>query len=276
MAPAPMTRPRLLVADIDGTLVRSDKSLSAGTIAAAKRLEAAGVAMALISARPPSGMLWIARKLDLSTPLAAFNGGTIVGPDGTIRLVARLPSQVARHALALIDRPAIVKWLFSGGRWHVDRLDGVHDVAERKAVNQPPVVDGDFSLLLDAVDKIVAVSDDHPMLARLESEVARALGEGATVSRSQPYYLDITAPAANKGDGLAALAREVQVPLDAVAAIGDQRNDMAMFQRAGLSIAMAQGPAEVRACATYVTGSNDADGVAQAIDTILLPMLSAS
>lgn len=271
-----MTRPRLLVADIDGTLVRSDKSLSAETIAAARRLEAAGMAMALISARPPSGMLWIAHKLDLSTPLAAFNGGTIMRPDGAVRSVARLAPDVARHALALIDRPAIVKWLFSGGRWHIDRRDGVHDVAESKAVNQQPVVGGDFSLLLDTVDKIVAVSDDQPMLARLENDVADALGEGATVSRSQAYYLDITAPAANKGDGLVALAREVRVPLAAVAAIGDQRNDMAMFQRAGLSIAMAQGPAEVRACATYVTGSNDADGVAQAIDTILLPMLGAS
>jgi Cof subfamily protein (haloacid dehalogenase superfamily) len=266
---------RLLVADIDGTLVRSDKSLSERTIAAAKRLVAAGVPISLISARPPSGMLWIGRKLGLPTPLGAFNGGTIVQADGSILSAARLAPGVARQALALIDRPAIVKWLFRAGRWHVDRLDGTHDVDERKAANQQPVVGGDFSDLLDAVDKIVAVSDDHAMLAGLESEVAHALGEGATVARSQVYYLDITAPAANKGDGVAALAAAAGVPLDAVAVIGDQRNDMAMFRRAGLSIAMAQGPDEVRACATRITGSNDEDGVAQAIDTILLPMVPA-
>jgi len=270
-----MMVPRLLVADIDGTLVRSDKSLSEQTIAAARRLMAAGVPIALISARPPSGMLWMAQALGLTTPLAAFNGGTIIQPDGRILSAARLSPETAQQALALIDRPGVVKWLFRAGRWHVDRLDGTHDVAERKAANQQPIVGGDFGQLLDAVDKIVAVSEDHAMLAGLEPQVAGALGTAATVIRSQVYYLDITAPAANKGDGVAALAAAAGVPLAAVAAIGDQRNDMAMFRRAGLSIAMGQGPDEVRACAMRVTGSNDEDGVAQAIDTILLPMLSA-
>lgn len=275
MAPDCMTVPRLLVADIDGTLVRSDKSLSERTIDAAKRLVDAGISISLISARPPSGMLWIADRLGLTAPLAAFNGGTIVQPDGVLLSTARLAPDVARRALALIDRPAIVKWLFHAGRWHIERPDGTHDVAERKAANQQPVIGGDFHQLLDAADKIVAVTDDHAMLAALEPHVARALGNGATVARSQPYYLDITAPAANKGDGVAVLAGAAGVPLDAVAVIGDQRNDIAMFRRAGLAIAMAQAPAEVRACATRVTGSDDEDGVAQAIDSILLPMVAA-
>jgi Cof subfamily protein (haloacid dehalogenase superfamily) len=261
---------RLLVSDIDGTLVRSDKSLSDGVVAAAKRLTAAGVPMALISARPPSGMLWIAEKLGLSTPMGAFNGGTIVAPDGTILSAARLASDVAKRALSLIDRPDIVVWVFSAGRWHAQRPTGEHDDHERKAANQEPVFGGNFSSLLGAADKIVAVSDDHILLAELEGTVAQALGAEATVIRSQVYYLDITAPAANKGDGITALAAAVGVPLAATAAIGDQRNDMAMFARAGLSIAMGQGPAEVRAVATKVTGSNDDDGVAQAIDAILL------
>src|SRR5258706_14918912 len=95
----------------------------------------------------------------------------------------------------------------------------------------------------------------------------------AMVGQSQAYYLDITAPTANKGDGVAVLAAAAGVALENVAVIGDQRNDMAMFRRAGLSIAMGQGPDEVRATAMRVTGSNDEDGVAQAIDDILLPLV---
>ena len=266
--------PRLLVSDIDGTLVRGDKSLADPVVAAVKRLEAAGVPVSLISARPPSGMLWIAERLGLTGEIGAFNGGTIVEPDGTLVSAARVSPDVARRTLQLIDDPRIIVWLFSDGLWHTARLDPVHAASERKSANQEPIVGGDFSRLLGTVDKIVAVSDDHAMLADLEGKLAEAFGDAATVIRSQVYYLDITAPAANKGDGVAALARAAGVDLADVVVIGDQRNDMAMFKRAGFSIAMAQGPDEVRAAATKVTGSNDEDGVARAIDTIVLPMLA--
>ena len=96
------------------------------------------------------------------------------------------------------------------------------------------------------------------------------MGDAATVARSQPYYLDITAPAANKGDGIAAIAQAAGVPLDQVAAIGDMANDLPMFARAGLSIAMGQAPEVVRAKARHVTATNDADGVAAAIDRYIL------
>lgn len=266
---------RLLVSDIDGTLVRPDKSLSDETVAAVRSLIDAGVAMSLISARPASGMMWIAEKLGLTTPMAAFNGGNIVGPKGEILAAHRLDPADAEQALSLITRPEIMIWLFHAGRWHATRLDDLHVPRERKAASQEPVVGADFSGLLDAVDKIVAVCDDQALLAGLETQVATALGDRATVSRSQVYYLDITARAANKGAGIEALAQSCGVALAATAAIGDQRNDMAMFAKAGLSIAMAQGPEEVRAAADRVTGSDAEDGVAEAIDTILLPMIGA-
>ena len=87
---------RLVVSDIDGTLVRGDKTLSPVVVAAVQRLVAAGVPFSLISARPPSGMLWIARELDLHVPLGAFNGGTVVNPDGTVISTAHVPAAVRR------------------------------------------------------------------------------------------------------------------------------------------------------------------------------------
>jgi len=262
---------RLLVSDIDGTLVRGDKSLADPVVEAVRRLTAAGVAVSLISARPPSGMLWIAERLGLTGPVGAFNGGTIVGIDGAVRSAVRLAPETARRALALVDRPDVAVWLFHAGRWHAKRTSS-HDGSERITANQEPNFVADLSGLVDAVDKIVAVSDDHAMLAKLEGEVAAALGSAATVARSQEYYLDITAPSANKGDGIAALAEAFGVALAQTAAIGDQRNDLPMFARAGLSIAMGEGPQEVRDKAMHVTAGNDADGVARAIDEILLPL----
>ena len=263
-------RIRLLVSDIDGTLVRNDKSLSDDVIAAVGRVRKAGLMMSLISARPPSGMLWIAQRLELTNFIGAFNGGTILCPDGAIVAAERLRPECAARALALLEHPAVTPWLFSDGLWYAQTLDGIYVPRERRAANVEPVISNNFARLLARVDKIVGVSNDHAVLARLEASVSATLGGDATVGRSQPYYLDITAPAANKGDGLSALARAAGVALDEVAVIGDQRNDLPMFARAGLAIAMGQGPSEVRAAADWVTRSNEADGVAHAIDELVL------
>jgi len=99
------------------------------------------------------------------------------------------------------------------------------------------------------------------------------LGEAATVVRSQPYYLDVTAPHGNKGDGVTALAQAYGVSLDEVAVMGDQNNDLAMFKVAAFSVAMGQAPDNVRAAASVTAASNEDDGVADAIDRLILPRL---
>jgi Cof subfamily protein (haloacid dehalogenase superfamily) len=269
---------KLLISDIDGTFVRSDKSVSDAVLAACDRLRAAGVQLALISARPASGILWIADKLRLDGAIGAFNGGTIVRPNGTpegdVLCAERLDPAVAERALALIDRPGVICWVFHKGRWYTTALDDYYTDKERHSTSQEPVVVASFAGLTDAVDKIVAVSGAEAMLANLEDEVAAKLGTGANVIRSQTYYLDITAPRANKGDGVAALAKVYGVDLADVAVIGDQRNDIAMFARAGVTVAMGQAPDAVKAAAQHVTESNDRDGVAHAIDEIILPMVA--
>lgn len=265
----------LLISDIDGTLVRSDKRLSDGVAAAVRRVLGAGIPMSLISARPPSGMLWIAERLGLRGPIAAFNGGTVVMSDGRVVSEARLDSAIAAAALARIDRAGVTPWLFANGKWYARDRDNPNLSRERLAANLEPIFDADLATLLGHADKLVGVSDDHDLLASIEAETQAALGESATVARSQPYYLDITGPLANKGDGVAALAAAYGVPLSAVAVLGDQRNDLPMFARAGLSVAMGQAPEEVRAAASHVALSNEDDGVADAIDRFVLPVVAS-
>lgn len=266
---------RLLISDIDGTLVRNDKSLSDGVVSAVRRVLGAGIPMSLISARPPCGMLWIAKRLGLDGPIAAFNGGTVVMPDGRVVSEARLTPAIAAAALARIERAGVTPWLFADGKWYARDRVNPNIGRERLATNLEPIFDADFSTLLDHADKLVGVSDDYDLLASIEVETQAALGEDATVARSQPYYLDITGPFANKGAGVAALAAAYDVPLSAVAVLGDQRNDLPMFARAGLSVAMGQAPDDVRAAASYVVLSNEEDGVADAIDRFVLPAVAS-
>lgn len=265
---------RLLISDVDGTLVRHDKTLSDGVVAAVGRAQAAGLPVSLISARPPAGMLWIAERLGLTGPIGAFNGGTIVQPDGAVVTAEHIDPAVSARVLAAIDRPGVTPWLFADGHWYAQTTESRFVPRERLSANQEPVLCGDFADLAERADKIVAVSDDHDALAALETEVAAELGDAATVVRSQPYYLDVTAPHGNKGAGVKALADAYGVPLEAIAVIGDQNNDLAMFKVAGFSVAMGQAADNVREAAHEVAASNEDDGVADAIDRLILPRIA--
>lgn len=267
---------RLLISDVDGTLVRSDKSLADATIAAVAEASAAGLPVTLISARPPSGMHWIADRLGLDGPFGAFNGGVLFGRDRAVIARHSLDRDVAETALALIRQAGITCWVFADDQWLSSNDSDPHIPREVQSSNVEPIITDAFDDRLDRIDKIVGVSDDNDLLADVEARAVAALGGRATIARSQPYFLDITAPLANKGDGVSVLAEAFGVPLAEVAVIGDQLNDLPMFARAGLSIAMGQAKPAVQAKAMLTTAGNDEDGVAAAIAGIILPRFTSS
>lgn len=267
---------RLVISDIDGTLVRKDKSLSVTNATAIRRLVDAGLAVSLISARPPSGILPIAAQLDLPGPFGAFNGGTIFERDGTATTAHRIEPDLAQTLHALFRDMGAMCWLFADGQWLTNALDKAHTPREVKAAGVEPILTDDVGDRLERADKLVAVSDDDALLTRIETATRRIAGNRATIARSQLQYLDVTALAANKGDGVEVLSQAAGIPLEAIAVLGDQQNDLPMFARAGFSVAMGQASDAVKAAADAVTGSNDDDGVADAIDRLLLPRVNRS
>ncbi|MDE8652792.1 Cof-type HAD-IIB family hydrolase [Novosphingobium album (ex Liu et al. 2023)] len=265
---------RLLVSDIDGTLVRGDKTLSDVNRAAIQALEADGVAVTLISSRPPGGMRWLAETLGIAGPMAAFNGGTVFDADGTIRFAYRLVADDAAAALSLTGRYGVTPWVFADGAWFTPDPGNWHSERERRASCLDPVLRTDFAELDARVDKIVGVSDDSDALARFETEVGNLIGPRAAIARSHPYCVDITHRLANKGDGITALATAGGLDLAQVAALGDMTNDLPMFARAGFSVAMGQAPADVQAAANAVAAANEQDGVADAIERFIRPRIN--
>src|SRR5262249_20724631 len=141
---------------------------------------------------------------------------------------------------------------------------------EKLTVGFDAVVVRDFGPALDSAAKIVGVTKDFDHLARCEVALAKLMGDAASVARSQLYYLDTTAPDANKGAGMLALAKQLGVPPAEIAVLGDGGNDVAMFEHAGLSIAMGNAQPAVKAAADLVTSSNAEDGFAIAIERFIL------
>ena len=270
-----MTRIRLLVSDVDGTLVQPDKSLAASTAAAAARVQAAGVMLAIVSARPPRGMRWIAEALRLEAPLAGFNGGTLLAPDGTVISQQVVPEMAVHLALHLFAQRGVDAWLFTADEWLLTNPQGPRIALERRTVRFTERVVPDLLPYAGQAGKIVGVSDDYARLAAVETEVQELLGDAAAAHRSQQYYLDVTHPDANKGNAVRALAAHLGVELAEVAVIGDMENDVPMFDVAGFAVAMGNASPAVQARAAAVTGRNDADGWAQAVDRLILPKAAA-
>ena len=124
--------------------------------------------------------------------------------------------------------------------------------------------------------KIVGVSDDYDLVARCEKDAQEAFGANASAARSQPYYLDVTHPDANKGTVVTTLSKRLSIPADEIATIGDMPNDVLMFRKSGLSIAMGNASPQVQAQADRVTDSYDDEGFAKAIERFILPRASAT
>nr|WP_180206673.1 HAD family hydrolase [Pseudomonas sp. SbOxS1]NYU06940.1 HAD family hydrolase [Pseudomonas sp. SbOxS1] len=262
---------RLLLSDMDGTLLLPDHSLSQRTIDAVRSLSEAGVLFSLATGRPPKAMLQTIEALGVDLPTAAFNGGTLVHPDGSLLVAHYLPAAAALTTLALFaDQPDVEVWVFSGGDWLVKDLQGPMVPREQHGLGYPPVTVESFEPFLPRIDKIVAASSNTQLLVELEARLLAKVEGQAQVSRSQPVYLDVTAMQANKGQALETLAEFLGVPLEQTAAMGDGGNDPAMFHVAGLSIAMGQAHDEVKSQADVVTGANTEDGAAQAIERYIL------
>jgi Cof subfamily protein (haloacid dehalogenase superfamily) len=266
-----MTPIRLVVSDIDGTLVTPDKVITPRAMAAVKALDAAGVAFSVVSARPPRGMAPVASALHVRQPYAGFNGGALVGPDGALIAAERLPREVARTVLAHLAERKVATWVFADDGWFLTSLREPEIDRERRAIGFEPTVVSDFDRFADRIDKIVGVSDDPAGLATVESEAQAWVAGHAIAQRSQTYYLDFTALTANKGHAVQAICQAASFKPEETAVIGDMSNDIAMFRVAGFSVAMGQSSEIVKAEAKAVTAANTEDGFAKAIEDLILP-----
>jgi Cof subfamily protein (haloacid dehalogenase superfamily) len=269
----PKRRPEqvsLLIADVDGTLVDENKVLTKRAARAVRALADGGIRFAITSGRPPRGMAMLIEPLALSTPIAGFNGGIFVNPDLTVIEAKTLRREPANRALRTILDHRLDGWLYTGDEWLIRDLNAPHVAREASTVKFEPTVTADLTLYLDSAAKIVGVSDDHDLVATCEKVLQQELGGEAAAARSQPYYVDVTHPEANKGFVVDYLARHLGIPAGEIVTIGDMPNDVLMFKRSGFSIAMGNSSAAVQREADVVTASHNDEGFAKAIERYLL------
>jgi hypothetical protein len=262
---------KLLLADVDGTLVTPDKVLTDRAIDAVRKLGEAGILFAVTSGRPPRGMSMLIEPLNLTTPIAAFNGGILVNRDMSVIEQRVIPEELVVPVAELNTSFGLDTWVYRGADWYIPDPKGAHVAKETATVRfEPKVMDGLDGLTSD-VAKLVGVSDDLDAVARASQAAHDKFGDHVAAARSQPYYLDVTHPDANKGAVAKYLSRTYSIPTMSIATIGDMPNDVLMFAHSGLSIAMGNASLEVQRAARRVTTSNADEGFANAVERFILP-----
>jgi Cof subfamily protein (haloacid dehalogenase superfamily) len=264
-----MTRIALVVSDVDGTLLTKDKVLTDKTARAVRQLEDSGVGFTIVSSRPTLGMRFLVEPLRITLPVGSFNGSSISDPQMNPIEQHLIPAAAAQRTIDVLNQFGVDIWLFTHDQWLAGNANGEYNPFEKRTIKVDPVFVGDFAPYLSSACKIVGSSSDAARLQRCEAAVQSTLGTQAVAVRSQSYYLDITPPGFDKGTFVQAMAKRLGISTDAVATVGDMQNDLAMFRKSGLSIAMGNATDDIKRQATHVTTSNQDEGFAGAINIVM-------
>lgn len=266
---------KLLVLDVDGTLLNSEGVLSKRTIMTLRKVQQTGIHIVLASGRPTYGILSVARQLDFASYggyIISYNGAQIIDArDGRILFEKRVNPEM----LPFIERKA-AQYGFDLFTYDEDNIISTSDtnrhILREAEVNGMKVRKTDnFSIEVDFCPaKCMLVNDSPDAIAQLEEKWRKRLYGELDVLLSETYFLEVVAPNVNKANTLGVLMEMLGVRTEEVIAIGDGVCDVGMIQQAALGIAMGNAVDSVKRCADAVTLTNDMDGVAVALEKAIL------
>lgn len=266
---------KLLVLDVDGTLLNNAKEISKRTLVALLKAQQAGIRIVLASGRPVYGIMPLAEQLELNHYggfVIAHNGGQIIDVKDHSTVFER---HINTDLLPYLERKArksnFAVFTYKGDKIITNMPDNKH-IRNESLINKMQIVCEEE--LCEAIDfspvQCVLVSDDEEALTDLEQHWKKKLNGTLDVFRSEDYFLEIVPSGIDKASALATLLDVLKISREEIVAIGDGVCDVTMIQQAGTGIAMGNAPDSVRACADMVTASNEEDGVADAVEKIIL------
>lgn len=270
---------RMVVSDLDQTLLNSDATISAENLAAIRAAEAKGIFVTICSGRIFTMLEVYAQALDIQGPVITTNGAAIVdGKTGKLLSHHPIPRETAVEILDYArerdyDYSALTGQVsyFSSNSLRIKRFERYNEIAE---------ADGLKTMRLEYFDGRSYTGIDHEILKMLLYQIPEDEFASVTTfldslpdiryTSSDEGLLDIMAAGTNKGTAVAEVRRLLGLEKDQVCIFGDYINDLDMFNEAGLTVAMANAHEELKCKALYVTDTNDRAGVARALEALIL------
>jgi Cof subfamily protein (haloacid dehalogenase superfamily) len=262
---------RLAVFDLDGTLMGTDQKIRPRVTQAVAQAQAQGVIITLATGRMFTATVRFARELNVTAPLICYQGGWIQALDGPVLRRITLPIPLAREAIALGMAEGWHILLYAEGQLYVEEF--LHPVAFYDALLGSGVTVGeswDTILAKHAgVDKVLYVAEPEHIPAMAEVLQARFAGV-AEIVRSHAMFIEVVPLGVDKGAAVAWLAQHFNIPQEEVLAAGDQENDIAMIEWAGVGVAMGNATPPVQKIADWIAPPVTEDGAAVLLERFVL------
>lgn len=272
---------KLLVLDVDGTLLNDEREISKRTLAALLKVQQMGVRIVLASGRPTYGLMPLAKTLELGNYggfILSYNGCQIIrAQNGEILFERRINPEMLPYLEKKARKNGFAIFTYHDDTLITDSPDNEYIKNEALLNNLKIIKEDEFSTAIDfAPCKCMLVSDKEEALIGLEQHWEKRLAGTLDAFRSEPYFLEVVPCGVNKANTLGALLEHLGVTREEVIAVGDGVCDVTMLQLAGMGVAMGHSQDSVKVCADYVTASNEEDGVALAVEKLILAEVRAA
>ena len=272
---------KLLVLDVDGTLLNDEREISKRTLAALLKVQQMGVRIVLASGRPTYGLMPLAKTLELGNYggfVLSYNGCQIIkAQNGEILFERRINPEMLPYLEKKARKNGFAIFTYHDDTLITDSPDNEYIKNEALLNNLKIIKEDKFSTAIDfAPCKCMLVSDKEKALIGLEQHWEKRLAGTLDAFRSEPYFLEVVPCGVNKANTLGALLEHLGVTREEVIAVGDGVCDVTMLQLAGMGVAMGHSQDSVKVCADYVTASNEEDGVALAVEKLILAEVRAA
>lgn len=272
---------KLLVLDVDGTLLNDEREISKRTLAALLKVQQMGVRIVLASGRPTYGLMPLAKTLELGNYggfVLSYNGCQIIkAQNGEILFERRINPEMLPYLEKKARKNGFAIFTYHDDTLITDSPDNEYIKNEALLNNLKIIREDEFSTAIDfAPCKCMLVSDKEKALIGLEQHWEKRLAGTLDAFRSEPYFLEVVPCGVNKANTLGALLEHLGVTREEVIAVGDGVCDVTMLQLAGMGVAMGHSQDSVKVCADHVTASNEEDGVALAVEKLILAEVRAA
>ena len=266
---------KLLVLDVDGTLLNSKRELTKRTISTLIKVQQLGIRIALASGRPTHGILPFAQALGMDRHggfIIAHNGAVVTdAASGEVIFERSIDPQMIPFMERLAKRAQMTLACYEGDEVISTDITDAH-VVDEAHMNGMRLrqVESIADSLSTRPRELILVSDNEEHLAGMEEYLQKHMSGTMDTIHSNPYYLEIVGYQVGKSYAMSALVQKMGIGMEDVLAIGDGTADVAMLQQAGTGIAMGNAMEGVKHCADYITLTNDQDGAAIAIEKAIM------
>ena len=266
---------KLLVLDVDGTLLNSKRELTKRTISTLIKVQQLGIRIALATGRPTHGVMSLVKPLGMDVHggyIIAHNGAVITdAASGEVLFERSIDAQMIPYMERLAQRSQMVLACYEKDEVISTDISDLH-VVDEAHMNGMKLrqVESIADALTASPRELILVSDNEEHLTGVEEYLHSHMNGVMDTIHSNPYYLEIVGYQVGKAYAVSALVQKLGISMSEVIAIGDGTADVAMLQQAGIGIAMGNAGAGVKQCADAITLTNDQDGAAMAIEKAIV------